>query len=52
MRFRNKLSYDLLKGIPELLSLRTQFVHLYVKDETEGRIKVFLIMDFIRRWSS
>ena len=36
MRFRNKLSYDLLKGIPELLSLRTQFVHLYVKDETEG----------------
>ena len=36
MRFRNKLAYDLLKGIPELLSLRTQFVHLYVKDETEG----------------
>ena len=28
MRFRNKLSYDLLKGIPQLMSLRTQFVHL------------------------
>ena len=41
MRFRNKLSYDLLKGIPELLSLRTQFVHLYVKDETEGENKGF-----------
>ena len=36
MRFRNKLAYDLLKGIPQLISLRTQFVHLYVKDTTEG----------------
>lgn len=36
MRFRNKLSYDLLKGIPQLMSLRTQFVHLYVRDLTEG----------------
>ena len=35
-RFRNKLSYDLLKGIPQLISLRTQFVHLYVRDLTEG----------------
>ena len=41
MRFRNKLAYDLLKGIPELLSLRTQFVHLYVKDETTGENGVF-----------
>lgn len=41
MRFRNKLAYDLLKGIPELLSLRTQFVHLYVKDETTGGNGVF-----------
>ncbi len=41
MRFRNKLSYDLLKGIPQLMSLRTQFVHLYVKDLTEGSKAVF-----------
>lgn len=33
-RIRNKLSFDLLKGIPNMTSLRTQFVRLYVKDET------------------
>ena len=33
LRFRNKLAYDLIRGIPQLISLRTQFVHLYVKDE-------------------
>ncbi len=33
-RVRNKLSFDLLKQIPNMTSLRTQFVHLYVKDET------------------
>lgn len=36
MRFRNKLSYKLMQGIPQLMGLRTQFVHLYVKDLTEG----------------
>ncbi len=36
VRFRNKLSYDLLKTIPGAFSCRTQFVHLYVKDLTEG----------------
>ena len=41
MRFRNKLSYDLLKGIPQLMSLRTQFVHLYVRDLTEGNSTEF-----------
>lgn len=41
LRFRNKLSYDLMKEIPQMLSLRTQFVHLYVKDETEGGEGVF-----------
>lgn len=35
-RFRNKLAYDLMKEIPQMMSARTQFVHLYVKDETEG----------------
>ena len=34
-RFENKLCYDLLKNIPELIGGRTQFVHLYVKDDTE-----------------
>lgn len=36
VRFRNKLAYDLMKEIPQMMSARTQFVHLYVKDETEG----------------
>lgn len=34
VRIRNKLCYDLMKLIPDMLSARTQFVHLYVKDET------------------
>ena len=33
-RVRNKLNFDLMKEIPNMVSLRTQFVHLYVKDET------------------
>lgn len=33
-RARNKLAFDLMEGIPGMVSLRTQFVHLYVKDET------------------
>lgn len=33
-RLRNKLSFDLLEQIPNTTSLRTQFVHLYVKDLT------------------
>jgi len=33
-RLRNKLLFDLMKDIPNMVSLRTQFVHLYVKDET------------------
>lgn len=35
-RFRNKMAYDLMKEIPQMMSARTQFVRLYVKDETEG----------------
>lgn len=35
LRYRNKLAFDLLKEIPQLMSLRTQFVHLYVKDQTD-----------------
>lgn len=36
LRFRNMMAYTLLQDIPQLLSLRTQFVHLYVKD-TNGK---------------
>ena len=41
LRFRNKLCFDLLTGIDEIMSLRTTFVHLYVKDTTEGGSGVF-----------
>lgn len=36
MRFHNKLGFDMLRRIPQLLSLRTTFVHLYVRDLTAG----------------
>lgn len=36
IRFRNKLGFDLLSGIDQLMSLRTTFVHLYVNDLTDG----------------
>ena len=36
LRFRNKLAYDLLEELPGMMALQTQFVHLYVKDETES----------------
>ncbi len=38
-RFLNKLSYDLLEPVPQLIGGRTQFVHLYVKDST-GSVSV------------
>ena len=33
-RFADKMNFDLLTEIPQLLSIRTRFVHLYVKDLT------------------
>ncbi len=36
LRFRNKLGFDLLSDIDQLMSLRTTFVRLYVKDTTAG----------------
>lgn len=33
-RFSNTLCYDLMQEIDEMISARTRFVHLYVKDET------------------
>lgn len=37
LRLRNKLAFDLISEIPQIMGLRTQFVHLYVKDLTQGR---------------
>ena len=42
VRFRNKLVYDLLEELPGMMALQTQFVHLYVKDETEGESAEFV----------
>lgn len=36
LRFRNKLAFDLLTGLEQIMSLRTTFVKLYVKDLTES----------------
>ena len=33
-RMKNKLAYDIIKDIPDMISFRTQFVRLYVKDES------------------
>ena len=35
-RVRNKLCFDIVKELPHLVSYRTQFVRLYVKDETSN----------------
>lgn len=36
LRFRNKMAFDMLADIDELMSLRTTFVRLYVKDTTKS----------------
>ncbi len=36
LRFRNKMAFDLLSHVDELMGLRTTFVRLYVKDTTAG----------------
>ena len=41
-RFTNKLCFDLLSEIDPVLSVRTQMVHLYVKDETEKSGELFV----------
>ncbi|MFC5469427.1 exopolysaccharide Pel transporter PelG [Cohnella suwonensis] len=40
-RIRHKLSYDIFETLPDIGSLRTQFVHLYVKDLSEGSQKEY-----------
>lgn len=41
LRFRNKLAYDLLEEIPQLVGLRTQFMRLYVRDLSGENPEVF-----------
>lgn len=36
-RLRNKLSFDLMETIPNMTSLRTQFIQVYVKDLSDGQ---------------
>lgn len=36
---RNKLSFDYITLIPNLTSMETQFIHLYIKDYSEGTYK-------------
>jgi spore coat protein H len=42
-RVRNKLNFDLIKQIPNLVSHRTQFVRLYVKDETTNPVSTTFV---------
>ena len=41
LRFRNKMAYDLMAGVEQMMGLRTRFVHLYVKDTTAGGNNAF-----------
>ena len=36
LRIRNKLAFELIKDVEHITSVSTQFVHLYVKDFSEG----------------
>ena len=46
MRFTNKLMYDLMREIPGMISMRTQFVRLFVKDETQNTAADFIDYGF------
>ena len=46
-RIRNKLSYDLIKTVPGMIGLRTQFVHLYVKDQTGNDATGAKFVDYV-----
>ena len=41
-RFSNRLCFDLMSEIEEMMSTRTRFVHLYVRDETEEADSLFV----------
>ena len=42
LRFTNKLCFDLMQGIPGMMSTRTSFVHLYVKDKSDTDDTLFV----------
>lgn len=42
VRFKNKLSYALMQQVEDMFSCRTTFVHLYVKDKSEGENGLFV----------
>jgi len=37
-RFRNKLAFDIIKDLDNLPSLRTKFMHVFIKDLSSGQI--------------
>lgn len=41
LRIKNRLGAKLMQNIPGTISVRTKFVHLYVKDKTEGEDGLF-----------
>ncbi len=42
LRYRNKLCFDLMEELPGMMSARTQFVHLYVRDLTQSDKAAFV----------
>ncbi len=38
-RFRNKLAFDIIREIENLPSLRTKFIHVFVKDLSQGQLE-------------
>lgn len=41
-RVRNKIAFDLIELVPNIISIRTRFVHLYIKDLSESRDSNFM----------
>lgn len=41
-RIRNKLSFDIMKQLPDYFSLRTKFCHLYIKDLSQRKNAQFV----------
>lgn len=46
LRFRNKLAFDMMADIDQIMSLQTTFVHLYVKDTTSEAGEDALFEDY------
>lgn len=46
LRFRNKLAFDMMADIDQIMSLQTTFVHLYIKDTTSEAGEDALFEDY------